>query len=268
MLVSGIQYSNTPSLQYSNLMKFTLNWLKEFVDFKASPEKLAKLLTMAGLEVESVTPLQEPETNREDWLFEIGVTPNRGDCLGIAGIATRSIRADRRASEIDCRDSPFQRTPAIANRVTLTIEIAASLSSLLGAESSTKCRWARRLPGCGFAWNPAVFAPSTMSSTSPITSCLKPASPSMPSTWIVCRRETSSSAPANEIRKFTTLDGVERELAAEDLLICDGDVPIALAGVMGGMNSEVTTETRSILLESANFDPTFDSPHGKTVGAP
>ena len=55
--------------------------------------------------------------------------------------------------------------------------------------------------------------------------------------------------------KLVTLDGVERELAAEDLLLCDGDVPIALAGVMGGTNSEVTTETRSILLESANFDP-------------
>ena len=61
--------------------------------------------------------------------------------------------------------------------------------------------------------------------------------------------------PANDINKFTTLDGVERELAAEDLLISDGDVPIAIAGVMGGTNSEVTTETRSILLESANFDP-------------
>src|SRR4029434_566299 len=61
--------------------------------------------------------------------------------------------------------------------------------------------------------------------------------------------------PAKEIRKFATLDGVERELATEDLLICDGDVPIALAGVMGGTNSEVTTETHSILLESANFDP-------------
>ena len=37
-------------------MKFTFNWLKEFVTFKASPEKLAELLTMAGLEVESITP--------------------------------------------------------------------------------------------------------------------------------------------------------------------------------------------------------------------
>ena len=69
-------------------MKFTFNWLKEFVTFKASPEKLAEMLTMAGLEVESLTPLRDPETNREDWLFEISVTPNRGDCLGVTGLAT------------------------------------------------------------------------------------------------------------------------------------------------------------------------------------
>ena len=68
-------------------MKFTLNWLKEFVDFADAPEALAKLLTMAGLEVEALTPLREPETNREDWLFEIAVTPNRGDCLSVIGLA-------------------------------------------------------------------------------------------------------------------------------------------------------------------------------------
>ena len=68
-------------------MKFTFNWLKEFVTVRLSPEKLAELLTMAGLEVESLLPLREPETEREDWLFEVAVTPNRGDCLGIVGIA-------------------------------------------------------------------------------------------------------------------------------------------------------------------------------------
>ena len=68
-------------------MKFTLNWLKEFVALKAAPEKLAELLTMAGLEVESLAAQCEPETNEEDWLFEIGVTPNRGDCLGLEGLA-------------------------------------------------------------------------------------------------------------------------------------------------------------------------------------
>jgi hypothetical protein len=101
-------------------MKFTLNWLKEFVTVRASPEKLAELLTMAGLEVESLSPLHDPETNREDWLFEISVTPNRGDCLGITGLANevsaltggrvKSAGAHRRS-----RDS------SITNRVTIAI---------------------------------------------------------------------------------------------------------------------------------------------------
>ena len=60
-------------------MKLTLNWLKEFVAFTGAPEELVRLLTMAGLEVESLSPLREPGTNREDWLLEIAVTPNRGD---------------------------------------------------------------------------------------------------------------------------------------------------------------------------------------------
>ena len=52
-------------------MKFTFNWLKEFVKVTAGPAELAKLLTMAGLEVESLVPQREAESNAEDWLVEI-----------------------------------------------------------------------------------------------------------------------------------------------------------------------------------------------------
>ena len=54
--------------------------------------------------------------------------------------------------------------------------------------------------------------------------------------------------------KMSTLDGVERDLTKEDLLITDGRGPVAIAGIMGGLESEVTEDTRDILLESANFD--------------
>jgi phenylalanyl-tRNA synthetase beta chain len=54
---------------------------------------------------------------------------------------------------------------------------------------------------------------------------------------------------------FTTLDGMSRTLASDDLLICDGERPVALAGVMGGLNSEMTQHTKHILIESAYFDP-------------
>jgi phenylalanyl-tRNA synthetase beta chain len=54
---------------------------------------------------------------------------------------------------------------------------------------------------------------------------------------------------------FTTLDDQERELPEDTLLICDAEKPVAVAGVMGGANSEVSTETTDVLIESAYFDP-------------
>ncbi len=58
-----------------------------------------------------------------------------------------------------------------------------------------------------------------------------------------------------EITKFTTLDSKERELPENTLMICDGKNEVAIAGVMGGENSEVTNETKNILIESAYFNP-------------
>ena len=59
---------------------------------------------------------------------------------------------------------------------------------------------------------------------------------------------------ASKGEKFTTLDNVEREVGNETLFICNNDTPIAIAGIMGGLDSEVTENTKSIILESANFD--------------
>ena len=61
---------------------------------------------------------------------------------------------------------------------------------------------------------------------------------------------------ANEGEKFTTLDEVERTLTANDIVITDGQKPVCLGGVMGGLDSEVTSETVNVILESAQFNPT------------
>lgn len=60
---------------------------------------------------------------------------------------------------------------------------------------------------------------------------------------------------ARQGEKFITLDGQEREMSSADLMICDGSGSVAVAGVMGGLHSEVTASTKNVLLESACFDP-------------
>lgn len=54
--------------------------------------------------------------------------------------------------------------------------------------------------------------------------------------------------------KFTTLDGVERDITTDTLMIYDNDTPVAIAGIMGGLDSEIVDDTNSVVLESANFD--------------
>ena len=234
-------------------MKFTLNWLKEWVDFSGTPDELSKLLTMAGLEVESVTAFSEPENGRADQLFEIGVTPNRGDCLGIGGIA-REVAALTGAALITPPTNAPKKSSGIRKQISVTIENADlcarySVRIVDAVRIAPSPAWMRaRLEACGFrAINNVVDVTNFV--------MLETGQPlhafdldRLAHKKIVVRR-------AKELKKLKTLDGVERELAHEDLLICDDDLPVALAGVMGGSDSEVTDSTRALLLESANFAP-------------
>ncbi len=60
---------------------------------------------------------------------------------------------------------------------------------------------------------------------------------------------------AHEGEKFVTLDGIERTLSSADLMICNAEEPMTIAGVFGGLNSGITNETKNVFLESAYFDP-------------
>ncbi|MDP9130411.1 MAG: phenylalanine--tRNA ligase subunit beta, partial [Candidatus Binatota bacterium] len=234
-------------------MKFTLNWLKEFVDFGGTAAELSKLLTSAGLEVEALTPIKAPESLRDDWLFEIAVTPNRGDCLGLLGIA-REVCALTAARAKFPKVQTSKKDPSIHKRVELKIEDAgqcARYSARIVDEvkiTSSSALMRFRLESCGIrAINNVVDATNYV--------MLETGQPlhAFDLARLAAKRIVVRSA--REHHRFTTLDGVERELAHEDLLICDGDTPVALAGVMGGMNSEVSAATSSLLLESANFAP-------------
>ena len=71
---------------------------------------------------------------------------------------------------------------------------------------------------------------------------------------------------ATQDEKFVTLDSKERKMRTSDLMICDSAKPVAIAGVMGGENSEVTPETKNILIESAYFNPSSVRKTAKHLG--
>jgi len=234
-------------------MKFTFNWLKEFVTVKASPEKLANLFTMAGLEVESLAALRDPDDGQQDWLFEIAVTPNRGDCLGLKGLA-RELAA-LTGGRLKCPAiSPHAKDARLAARVTIAIQNPRLCPRYSARVVEDLCirpapSWLRfRLESCGIrSINNVVDVTNYV--------MLETGQPlhafdldRLPTRRVIVRQ-------AGDIKRFVTLDEVERELEPQDLLICDGDTPIALAGVMGGMESEVQSGTQRLLLESAHFDP-------------
>jgi len=245
-------------------MKFTFTWLKELVEIDASPNELSELLTMAGLEVESLAPLHGFEVGAEDCVFEISITPNRGDCLSILGLARevaaltdkrlKNRRSDVQAKATHCLGNVGIKivNPELCSRYSAFV-----IDSIRIGQSP---KWMqRRLEACGFRpVNNVVDVTNYV--------MLELGQPlhafdldQLTSGQIVIRQSSGE-------REFVALDGVKRELSDGDLLICDGNTPIALAGIMGGKNSEVTAATRRVLLESAHFDPTTIRRTAKRLG--
>jgi phenylalanyl-tRNA synthetase beta chain len=234
-------------------MKFTYNWLKEFVVVDLSADDLARSLTMAGLEVESFALVPDAESGREDWLFEIAVTPNRGDCLSIAGIAREVAVLTGADLKAQPADVPAKKAPD-RKRVGVTIQdalvcrrySARIIDEVKIAPSPAWLKW--RLETCGIR---------SINNVVDVTNYVMLESGQPLHAFDLDRLQHKSIIvrAAGALQSFTTLDGVEREVAADDLLICAGPQPVALAGIMGGIDSEVHEATSSVLLESANFSP-------------
>ncbi|MFH1829783.1 MAG: phenylalanine--tRNA ligase subunit beta [Pseudomonadota bacterium] len=239
-------------------MKVPFKWLKEFADIKQTPPKVADRLTMSGLEVESIEDL-----GREA-VFDIGVTPNRADCLSVVGVA-REVSAITGCKFKGLRVKTLKGTGAIKKKLSVSVHKKArcpryAARIIEDVRVGTSPSWmAARLAACGIrSINNIVDATNYV--------MLETGQPfhafdqnDIAGGKIIVRL-------AEDGAKFTTLDGVVRELTSDDLLICDADGPIALAGVMGGENSEVKYSTTNIVLESAYFEPTGVRRTSKRLG--
>lgn len=191
-----------------------------------------------------------------DHVFEIGLTPNRADAMSHLGVA-RDLKAGLIQKNINLElITPSVSAFHVDNR-TLKIDVAVlrddlaprysgiTLSGLKVKESPT---WLKnRLQAIGL---------------NPINTIVDATNYVLHELGQPLHAFDASKIAGNKIEvktlktgtKFTTLDGIERELHEDDLMICDAEKPMCIAGVFGGINSGVTEQTTSIFLESAYFN--------------
>ncbi|MGH7864978.1 MAG: phenylalanine--tRNA ligase subunit beta [Candidatus Binataceae bacterium] len=190
----------------------------------------------------------------DDTVFDVAIPPNRGDCASVFGIA-REVAAVFGLKLKSPHLRPLITRSADPARA-FSVDIAAPdlcpryaglvMSRIKIGRSPLWVR--RRLELCGMrALNNVVDATNLV--------MLERGQPlhAFDLERIAKRRIIVRRAGAD--RQFVTLDNVTRELRPDDLLIADADKPLAIAGIMGGLNSEVSDTTTTILLESAYFEP-------------
>ena len=235
-------------------MRISYNWLKNYIDINLPPEKLAGIFTMAGIGVESV------EKTADDSIFELEITANRPDWLSVVGVARElSAITGKKLKVPVVTHSTHNAVPACqqaGRRSTISIKI----------EDKKLCpRYTARIiknvrVGDSPAWLKARLEAMGLRSVNNIVDitnfCLFETGEPMHAfdlgkikgAEIIIRR-------AKDKEKITTIDGAEKVLSASDLVIADSERPVAIAGVMGGLNTEVNYSTKDILLEAANFNP-------------
>ena len=188
-------------------------------------------------------------------VIEIDVTPNRPDCLGVFGIA-REIAA--------LIDSKIAR-PEIHLKESASLKIEDCIQVDIQNPESCPRYTARYIQGVKIGPSPRWLIQKlqavgirSINNVVDITNfvMMETGQPLHAFDYDLLQDQKIIVKHATEGEKFVTLDDKEHTLTSERLLICDGKKAIALAGVMGGVNSEISSESRNILLESALFNPT------------
>lgn len=228
-------------------MKVSINWLRDYVDIDLSAEKVAEILMNLGLPCEGIEYLAD------DAVIDVEVTSNRGDCLSHIGIARELAAATGkelrlpavRLEETDRAASDFVRVeihdPKACGRYTARV--------IEGVKIGPSPDWARkRLEAVGMrSVNNVVDATNyAMMETGQPPHAFDYAT--LEGGKIIVRR----ARPGEQI---VSIDGTQCALTSDMLVIADANRPVALAGVMGGLKTEVTDTTTTILLEEAYFDP-------------
>ena len=199
-----------------------------------------------------------------DHVFEIGLTPNRADCLSIVGVA-REVAAIQK-TELKLPDFSLENKGN---------DIAKMTSVAIQAPGHCPRYAARLLKDLKIGPSPFWLQDRLLSvGLRPINSIVDITNFVMLETGqplhafdfdrLAENRIVVRTASDGEL--FVTLDGKERKLNSEMLMICDGKKPVAVGGVMGGENSEIQDDTTRVFIESAYFNPASIRKTSKTLG--
>jgi phenylalanyl-tRNA synthetase beta chain len=239
-------------------MKVVYNWLKEFVEVKASPEDLRARLSLVGIAVDAI------DATAAGPVLDAEITANRPDCLGHLGIA-REVAAIYRVPLKPLHPNLKEITEKAADATRVEIEAPElcgrfTARVIRGVKVQPSTDWLRqRLEAIG---------EKSINNVVDVTNYVmfELGHPlhafdfdKLAEHQLVVRR-------AQPGEKIKTLDGGEHKLSKDMCVIADAQRAVSIGGIMGGANSEISLSTKDILIECAWFDPISIRRSAKALG--
>ncbi|AIE83638.1 phenylalanine--tRNA ligase subunit beta [Fimbriimonas ginsengisoli] len=245
-------------------MKFPHSMLLDFVQTDLDANAIGDLLTMAGFELEGIEEVEgEP-------VLDIKVMSNRGDGLSVFGLSREVLAKDSKAKATDL----YQRAAArFVDENRHDFELESNVATIEAEECNRfACRAFVGVLGHGEspAWMQKRLRQTGMRPISLLVDLTNYVMLELGQPLHAFDREKLHGGGivvryARPGDRLTTLNGEEHELNGQ-MMICDAERPVGVPGVMGGLETEVTASTKTVLLESANFRNTTVRKTRKQLG--
>ena len=224
-------------------MIISIDWLEEYIEIPFSDDELCEKLTILGL---------ESSLDKKTRTLDIELTPNRPDCMSYLGVAreasiltNKKIKLPKISKNLNKNKS--KKLTITSNSLDDCPRYSAVIVNDINVSKSPI--WLKdKLKKNGIQSINSIVDISNLI-------LLEFGHPIHIFDFDKLKTKNINIRRAKSKEKFLTLDGKNRILNNKNLLICDSDIPIAIAGVMGGKDTEVTNSTKNILIECAYFEP-------------